>query len=73
MRRVELMRTNEEYQPVSRCFFSCWPLYLEQLHATDNWTNKVDIKDGIDIYKVKDHGYGHEPKATDTRHGEALW
>lgn len=63
------MLTNEEDETVCRCFGSFRPAYLKEVHARNDGTDKVYVKDGVNIYKVKGHGNGQKGEAVHGRHG----
>lgn len=43
---------------------------MEQLHARDNGTDEVDVKNRIYIDEVEDHGNGQESEPGKVSHGD---
>lgn len=48
---------------------------FERAHASDDWTDEVDIEDGDQVYNVEDDGQAEEGHAPEWRHGveEGVW
>lgn len=60
------IHTDIQYQSFSRgvgCIDTKWP------HASDDWTDEVDVEDGEEVDDVEDDGEGEEAHAPKTRHG----
>ena len=60
------MHTDIQYQSLSRSF---WSVDTKRPHASDDWTDKVNVEDGEEVDDVKDDGQGKEAHAPETRHG----
>jgi hypothetical protein len=59
------MHTDIQYQAFSRGF-RC--VDTKRPHASDDWTDKVNVKDGEQVDDVEDNGQGKEAHAPETRH-----
>ena len=60
------MHTNIQDQSFSRGF---WSVDTKGPHASDDWTDEVDVEDGEEVDDVEDDGQGEEAHAPETRHG----
>lgn len=63
----EPKHTNEQYQTFS------WSLVILSFHAItsharDNWTDKINVEDGVYVDQMKDHSNGQKAKSIDSRH-----
>ena len=54
------MHTDIQYQTLSRGFRS---VDTKRPHASDDWTDKVNVEDGIDIDQVEDDRNAQEAEA----------
>ena len=60
------MHTNIQDQSFSRSLRS---VDTKRAHASDDWTDEVDVEDGEEVDDVEDDGQGEEAHAPETRHG----
>jgi hypothetical protein len=60
------MRTDIQYQSFSG---SLWRIDTKWPHASDDWTDEVNVEDGEEVDNVEDDGQGKEAHAPETRHG----
>jgi hypothetical protein len=61
------MHTDIQYQTFSRGF-RC--VDTKRPHASDDWTDEVNVEDGEQVDDVEDDGQGEEAHAPKTRHDE---
>jgi len=66
------MHTNIQYQSFSRGF---WCVDTEWPHASDDWTDEVNVEDVEQVNDVEDDGQGKEAHTPKTRHGgwKGVW
>ena len=60
------VHTNIQDQSFSRGF---WSVDTKRPHASDDWTDEVNVEDGEEVDDVEDDGQGEEAHAPETRHG----
>lgn len=60
------MHTDIQDQTLSRGFGCIDP---EGPHASDDWTDKVNVEDGEEVDDVEDDGEAEEAHAPEARHG----
>lgn len=60
--------TNKENESISWRFGVYWTLDVEQSHARNDGTDKIDVEDGKYINKMEDDRNGHEAEAIEAGH-----
>ena len=60
------IHTDIQYQSFSRGF---WCIDTKWSHASDDWTDKINVEDGEEVDNVEDDGQGQKTHAPETRHG----
>lgn len=64
-------KPHTDKQDEAVCWRFCFsgPIHLEQAHARHYWADKVNVKDGEDVDKVKHGGNRQKLEAREARHG----
>lgn len=64
------MHTDEENKTISGGFDTGGTFNGNELHARNDWTDKVNVEDGVDVHDVEDERDGKEAGARKDGHGE---
>lgn len=60
--------SNEEDKPLGWGFCAMAPLNSKRAHAMNDWTDKINVKDGNDIHRMEKYCHTKEAEPPKARH-----